>query len=307
MSGLQLVFQESYYRLGKPHKGLCTMWLAWLEPSGKHASQLGIITPAVGIRHLQFLRRPTAANVCFSSPHQSAGLLSSVLHSALLFLVLALLTPILFLLLANVPLSDLPLSNLPLSTHLYQLISPRLSLPTSLYQTYLCQTNPRLLRASLQRSRVHEASQHSDIATCRWHHHPTRPHSTSHWANFPQLQSFLKPFFQICIVKSGDTSWQLPDPGYFAVPSLHMLKVSQFSLGLPPDQQPDLPDPQPVKTTRRGQSAHVAGREQKATATNLPSKSGTAKSHLPDNEVGTRSLLAWRLCKAICKLSQTND
>jgi hypothetical protein len=116
------------------------MWLAWLEPSGKHASQLGIITPAVGIRHLQFLRRPTAANVCFSSPHQSAGLLSSVLHSALLFLVLALLTLILFLLLANVPLSDLPLSNLPLSTHLYQLISPRLSLPTSLYQTYLCQT-----------------------------------------------------------------------------------------------------------------------------------------------------------------------
>ena len=189
MSGLQLVFQESYYRFGKPHKGLCTMWLAWLEPSGRHASQLGIITPAVGIRHLQFLRRPTAANVCFSSPHQSAGLLSSVLHSALLFLVLALLTLILFLLLANVPLSDLPLSNLPLSTHLYQLISPRLSLPTSLYQTYLCQTYPRLLRASLRRSLVHEAIQHSDIATCRWHHHPTRPHSTSHWTNFPQLQS----------------------------------------------------------------------------------------------------------------------
>ena len=140
MLGLQLVFQESYYRFGKPHKGLCTMWLTWLEPSGKHGSQLGIITPAVGIRHLQFLRRPTAANVCFSSPHQSAGLLSSVLHSTLLFLVLALLTLILFLLLANVPLSDLPLSNLPLSTHLYQLISPRLSLPTSLYQTYLCQT-----------------------------------------------------------------------------------------------------------------------------------------------------------------------
>ena len=286
MSGLQLVFQESYYRLGKPHKGLCTMWLMWLEPSGKHASQLGIITTAVGIRHLQFLRRP------------KAGLLSSVLHSALLFLVLALLTLILFLLLPNVPLSDLPLSNLPLSTHLYQLISPRLSLPTS-----LCQTYPRLLRASLRRSLVHEAIQHSDIATCRWHHHPTRPHSTSHWTNFLQLQSseaFLPNLHCETWWYFVATSWRvvwltrvqalLLPPGYFAVPSLHVLKVSQFSLWLPPDQQPDLPDPWPVKTTRRGQSAHAAGREQKATATNLPWKFGKAKSHRPDNEVGTRSL-----------------
>ena len=34
------------------------------------------------------------------------------------------------------------------------------------------------------------AIQHSDIATCKWHRHPTRPHSANHSAHLPQFQSF---------------------------------------------------------------------------------------------------------------------
>jgi len=53
----------------------------------------------------------------------------------------------------------------------------------------------------------------------------------------------------------------------------------------------------------------VAGRGQKATAANLRWKFGKAKSHHLDNEVGTRSPLAWRQSKqaavTISKLHQT--
>ena len=88
-----------------------------------------------------------------------------------------------------------------------------------------------------------------------------------------------------------------------------MLQPLQPSPGIPPDPPRDRPHLQPVKTSQCGQPARAAGRGQKATAANLRWKFGKAKRHHLDNEVGTRSPLAWRQSKqaavTISKLHQT--
>ena len=85
----------------------------------------------------------------------------------------------------------------------------------------------------------------------------------------------------------------------------------QSSPGIPPDPPRDRPHLQPVKTSQYGLPARVAGCGQKATAANLRWKFGKAKRHHLDNEVGTRSPLAWRQSKqgivTINKLHQTSS